>query len=70
MELKRLSKKLLAAKKTAQETFLQSALGNEGSCWSWFYKYVKRRKGNREIIPATKDHNETIITDSTENLTF
>jgi len=27
---------------------------------------VKRRKGNREIIPATKDHNGTIITDTTE----
>jgi len=27
---------------------------------------VKRRKWNREIIPAIKDHNGTIITDSTE----
>jgi len=57
---------MLAAKKTAQETFLRSALRNEGNCWSEFYKYVKRRKGNREIIRAIKDHNGTIITDSTE----
>jgi len=27
---------------------------------------VKRRKGNTEIIPAIKDHNGTIITDTTE----
>jgi hypothetical protein len=28
--------------------------------------YVKRRKLNREIIPAIKDENGTIITDTTE----
>ena len=28
---------------------------------------MKRWKGNREIIPATKDHKGIIITDSTEN---
>ena len=66
MELERLPKELLAAKKTAQETFLRSVLRNEGNCWSEFYKYVKRQKGNREIIPAIKDHNRTIIADSTE----
>jgi hypothetical protein len=27
---------------------------------------VKRRKGNREIIPVIKDHNGTIIVDTTE----
>ena len=27
---------------------------------------MKRRKGNREIIPAIKDHNRTIITDTAE----
>jgi len=27
---------------------------------------VKRRKGNREIIPAIKDHNGTIIANATE----
>ena len=65
MELKRLSKELLA-EKNAQETFLRSLLRNEGNCWSEFYKYAKRRKLNRTIIPAIKDHNGTIITDNTE----
>jgi hypothetical protein len=27
---------------------------------------MKRRKGNREIIPAIKDHSGTIITDTTD----
>jgi hypothetical protein len=54
-ELKRLSKQLLAAKKTAQEMFLRSLLSKEGKCWPEFYKYVKRRKGYRENIPAIKD---------------
>jgi len=44
VEMKRLSKEMLAAKKTAQETFLWSVLRNGGNCWSEFYKYVKRRK--------------------------
>jgi hypothetical protein len=44
-ELKQLSKKLLAAKKSAKEAFLKSILRKEGKCWSVFYKYVKRRKG-------------------------
>ena len=43
LELKRLSKELLAANKTAHETFLLSILRNEGNCWSEFYKYVERR---------------------------
>jgi hypothetical protein len=34
-----------------------------------FYKYVKRRKGNRENIPAIKDWNGRIITDSIEKAT-
>jgi len=58
-----LSKELLVAKKKAQETFLRSVLQNDGRCWTEFYKYVKRRKGNRENIPAIKDHNVTLITD-------
>jgi hypothetical protein len=66
VELKRLSKELLADKKTAQKLFLLPVLRNEGNFWSEFYKYVKMHKGNREIIPAIKDHNGTIITDSTE----
>ena len=57
-ELKRLSKELLVAKK-AQETFLRSVLQNEGRCWTEFYKYVKRRKGSRESIPAIKDQSST-----------
>jgi hypothetical protein len=65
-EQKQLSKQLLAAKKSAQETFLKSILSKEGKCRSEFYKYVKRRKGNRENIPAIKDCNERIITDSIE----
>jgi len=42
VEMKRLSKELLAAKKkkTAEETYLQSVLRNEGNCWSEFYKCV------------------------------
>ena len=56
-ELKRLSKQLLVAKKKAQETFLRSALQNEGRGWTDFYKYFKRCKGNRENIPAIKNHN-------------
>ena len=65
-ELKRLSKELLVAKKKAQETFLRSVLQNEGRCWTELYKYGKRRKGNRENIPAIKDHNGTLITDPLE----
>jgi hypothetical protein len=61
VELNTLSKQLLAVKKTAQETFLRSVLSNKDNCWSEFYNYVKRRKGNRENIPAIKDSNGTII---------
>jgi hypothetical protein len=45
---------------------LPSVLSDKDNCWSEFYKYVKRRKGNRENITAIKDSNGTIITDSTE----
>ena len=55
--LKQLSKELLVVTKKAQGTFLRSVLQNEGRCWTWFYTYVKRRTGNRENIPAIKDHN-------------
>jgi hypothetical protein len=65
-KLKQLSKQLLSAKKSAQEPFLKSILSTEVNCWSDFYKYVKRRKGNRENIPAIKDNNGLIITDPTE----
>jgi hypothetical protein len=66
VELNTLSKQLLAAKQTAQETFLRSVLSDEDNCWSEFYQNVKRRKGNRENIPAIKDSNGTIITDPTK----
>jgi hypothetical protein len=33
---------------TPQETFLRTVLNNEGNCWTEFYKYVKRRKENKE----------------------
>jgi len=65
-ELKRLSKELPVAKKKAQEIFLLSVLQNEGRCWTEFYKYVKRRKGNREIFRKIKDHNGKLITDPIE----
>ena len=41
-------------------------LRNEGNSCSEFYKYLKWWKGNTEIIPAIKDHNSTIIRDTTE----
>jgi len=63
-ELKQLSKELLVAKNKAQETFLRSVLQNEGRRWTEFYKYVERRKRNRENIPAINDRNGKLITDS------
>ena len=65
-KLKRLSKELLVAKKKAQETFLCLDLQNEGRYCTEFYKYVKRHKGNRENIPAIKDHNGKLVTDQIE----
>jgi hypothetical protein len=34
-----------------------------------FYMYVKRRKGNRENIPAIKDVSGRLVTDPIEKLT-
>jgi hypothetical protein len=65
-KLKQLSKQLLAAKKSAQEAFLKSILSKEGKCWTDFYKYVKRRKGNKENFPAIKDCNGRVNTDAIE----
>jgi hypothetical protein len=62
-ELKRLSKKLLTAKINAQDTFLSSVLQNDGKSWSEFYRFVNKRKGNKENIPAMKDCNGGQITD-------
>jgi hypothetical protein len=56
-ELKRLPKKLLNAKRNAQEKFLSSVLQNEAKSWSEFYGFVNRRKGNRENNPKIKDCN-------------
>jgi hypothetical protein len=64
-ELKGLSKRLLLAKKCTGD-ILRSILKNEGTCWTEFCKYVKRRKGNREDIPAIKHGNGRPITDSIE----
>ena len=47
-ELKKVFEKLLTAKRNAQETFLISVLQNEGKSWSEFFRFVNRRKGNRE----------------------
>jgi len=56
----------MAAKKSAQETFLKSILSKECKCWSEFYKFSKRRKGNRENIPTIQDCIGRIIIDSIE----
>ena len=63
MELNRLSKNLLTAKRNGQEIFLSSVIQNEGKSWSEFYRFVNRRKGNRQNIPAMKDCNGGLITD-------
>jgi hypothetical protein len=59
-----LSKQLLAAKQNAQVTFLRSVLQNKDKCWTEFYKYVKRHKGQN--IRAIKDFNGRLITGSIE----
>ena len=69
-DLKRLSKELLAARNKAKETFLHSDLQNGEKCWTEFYKYVKRHKGNRENIWTIKDHNGSLVTDPIENAKF
>jgi hypothetical protein len=53
-ELKRLSKKLLTAKRNAQGTFLSAVLQNESKSWSEVYRYVNRREGYSENIPTMK----------------
>jgi hypothetical protein len=47
VDLKRLSKQLLVAKKKAQETFLRLVLQNEGRCWTELCM-LKKHKGNRK----------------------
>ena len=58
---------MLTAERNAQETFLSAVLQNEGKSWSEFYRFVNRRKGNRENIPAIKDCNGGLITDPADN---
>jgi hypothetical protein len=66
MELKRLCKEMLAASHPPQKKKLHLR-----HFWGQYYEMkvtagLRRRKENREIIPAIKDHNGTIITDTTE----
>jgi thymidine phosphorylase len=61
-----LSKKLLTAKRNAQETFLSSVLQNKGKSWSEFYRFVNRSKGNKEYISSMKDCNGVQITDAVD----
>ncbi len=49
------SKELEREKKIAQEIFLKHILDGEGNNWSGFYKYVRRRRGNKEEIPIVRD---------------
>jgi len=57
---------LLSAKRNALDSFLNFILQNEGKSWSEFYRFVNRRKGNRETVPALKDGNGGLITDPVE----
>ena len=54
----------------SRNIFLHSVLQNEDRCWTEFCKYIKRRKGNRENIPAIKDHNGKLIKDPLEKAKF
>jgi hypothetical protein len=68
-ELKQLSEQLILAEKCTLDIF-KVCTKNEGKCWTEFYKYVKRRKGNRENISAIKDGSGRLITDSIEKGNF
>jgi hypothetical protein len=57
---------LLLAKRKCTGDILRSIVKNEGKCWTEFWKYVKRRNGNGENIPAIKDGNGWLITGWTE----
>ena len=46
---------------------MSSVLQNEGKSWLEFYRFVNRRKGNRENIPVIKDCNGGLITDPVDN---
>jgi hypothetical protein len=42
----------------------------EGKCWTEFYKYVKRHKGDKEDMTVIKDDNGLLITDSIEKANY
>ena len=65
-ELRKLSKKLLTAKRETQETFLSSVLQDDGKSWSEFYKFVNRLKDNKKTIPSIKNCNGGHIIDPIE----
>jgi len=46
--------------------FFRTIFNNEGKCWPELYKYIKRRKGYKENIPAIKDCNGQPIIDLIE----
>jgi len=52
--------------KNGTRDLFRSVLNNEGKCWPEFYKYIKRREGYRENVPAIKDRNGRPIIDPTE----
>jgi len=62
-ELKRLSNKLLSAKRNALNNFLNFIIQNEGKSLSEIYRFVNRRKGNRGNIPSLKGSNGGLIID-------
>jgi len=64
-EFKRLSKQLIVAKNGTRD-FFRSILDNGGKCRPDCYKYIKRRKGYRENVPAVKDCNGRPIVDPIE----
>jgi hypothetical protein len=53
-------------KEEGSEKIITFGLKNEGRCWTEFYKYVTRRKGNRENNPAIKENIGKLITDPIE----
>jgi hypothetical protein len=65
-EIKRISQKLLSANRNAQEIFFRLLLENEGKSWAEFYRYFKRRKGNRENISRIRACDGRHITDPVE----
>jgi 2-keto-4-pentenoate hydratase/2-oxohepta-3-ene-1,7-dioic acid hydratase in catechol pathway len=63
-EPKQLSKRLLAAKKSAQEAVLKSVLSKEGKFWAEFYRYVKSVNEMGKIFLPLKVCNGLITPDS------